>query len=40
MFEAPDELFADLSRTARSRFGFDINPHHFAVLGHCQACRH
>jgi Fur family transcriptional regulator, ferric uptake regulator len=39
MFEAPDELFADLSRTARSRFGFDINPHHFAVLGHCSACR-
>lgn len=40
MVEAPDELFASLSRTARSRFGFDIDPHHFAVLGHCEACRH
>jgi len=39
MIEAPDEIFAALSRTARSRFGFDINPHHFAVLGRCRACR-
>lgn len=37
--EAPTELFAGLSRTARSRFGFDVNPHHFAVLGRCSACR-
>jgi Fur family transcriptional regulator, ferric uptake regulator len=36
--EAPDELFADLSRSARARFGFDIDPHHFAVLGRCRAC--
>lgn len=39
MIEAPDELFRGLSRTARSRFGFDINPHHFAVLGRCRNCR-
>jgi Fe2+ or Zn2+ uptake regulation protein len=39
MVEAPDKLFAGLSRTARSRFGFDINPHHFAVLGRCETCR-
>jgi Fur family transcriptional regulator, ferric uptake regulator len=36
--EAPDEMFAGLSATARSRFGFAIDPHHFAVLGRCRAC--
>jgi Fur family transcriptional regulator, ferric uptake regulator len=38
MVEAPDELFADLSRSAQARFGFDIDPHHFAVLGRCRSC--
>lgn len=38
-FEAPDELFRELGRTALQRFGFEIDPHHFAVLGRCQACR-
>jgi Fur family ferric uptake transcriptional regulator len=37
--EAPDRLFSGLSRTVRSRYGFDINPHHFAVLGRCERCR-
>jgi Fur family ferric uptake transcriptional regulator len=36
--EAPDEVFADLARTARSRFGFTIDPHHFAMLGRCADC--
>jgi Fur family ferric uptake transcriptional regulator len=40
MVEAPDELFAGLARSAMSRFGFDIRPHHFAVLGRCRECRH
>lgn len=39
MVEAPDEVFQSLSRAARTRFGFDINPHHFAVLGRCRGCR-
>lgn len=39
MIEAPDEIFGGLSRTAKSRFDFDINPHHFAVLGRCKDCR-
>ncbi len=39
MIEAPDEIFSGLSRVARSRFDFDINPHHFAVLGRCKDCR-
>lgn len=37
--EAPDELFTGLARSARARFGFEIDPHHFAVLGRCAACR-
>jgi Fur family ferric uptake transcriptional regulator len=39
MLEAADELFAGLSATARDRFGFEINPHHFAVLGRCRECQ-
>jgi Fur family ferric uptake transcriptional regulator len=39
MIEAPNEIFSGLSETAKARFDFDINPHHFAVLGRCQACR-
>jgi Fur family ferric uptake transcriptional regulator len=38
-FEAPDELFRGLGRTAMARFGFEIDPHHFAVLGRCAGCR-
>jgi Fur family ferric uptake transcriptional regulator len=36
--EVPDEMFSSLSRTARARFGFAIDPYHFAVLGRCRAC--
>ncbi len=39
MVEAPDEIFEGLSRAAKARFAFDINPHHFAVLGRCRSCR-
>ena len=38
-FEAPDELFQTLSKNARTQFGFEINPHHFAVLGRCKNCQ-
>ncbi len=38
-FEAPDELFRGLSKSARTRYGFEINPHHFAIIGRCQDCR-
>ena len=38
-FEAPDALFRSLSKTAKAQFGFDINPHHFAVFGRCRACQ-
>jgi Fur family transcriptional regulator, ferric uptake regulator len=36
--EAPDELFRGLARTAKTRLGFSIDPHHFAILGRCAAC--
>jgi Fe2+ or Zn2+ uptake regulation protein len=39
VIEAPDDVFQGLSRTANNRFGFDIHPYHFAVLGRCQSCR-
>ncbi len=36
--EAPPELFAELGAHARRRFGFVIDPRHFAVLGRCEGC--
>jgi Fe2+ or Zn2+ uptake regulation protein len=38
MFEAPDELFQGLARVAKTKLGFTIDPHHFAILGRCAAC--
>jgi Fur family ferric uptake transcriptional regulator len=37
--EAPGEVFRSLAQAAKSRFGFEIDPLHFAVLGRCAACR-
>jgi Fur family ferric uptake transcriptional regulator len=39
MIEAPDQLFAGLAKAAASQFGFTIDPHHFAMLGHCADCK-
>ncbi len=39
VIEAPDDLFAALSRSTRSRFGFTIDPRHFAMLGRCRLCQ-
>jgi Fur family transcriptional regulator, ferric uptake regulator len=36
--EAPDELFRGLARTLKTRLGFTIDPHHFAILGRCESC--
>jgi Fur family transcriptional regulator, ferric uptake regulator len=36
--EAPDQLFQGLSRTVKSKLGFSIDPHHFAILGRCASC--
>ncbi len=37
--EAPLGLFDGLAEAARESLGFEIDPRHFAVLGHCAACR-
>ena len=37
--EASEELFGSLAESAEARFGFRIDPHHFAVLGRCKRCR-
>jgi Fe2+ or Zn2+ uptake regulation protein len=37
-YEAPDELFRGLAAAALDRFGFAIDPHHFAILGRCADC--
>jgi Fur family ferric uptake transcriptional regulator len=39
VIEIPAELFDTLAWTARTRYGFDIHPHHFAVLGRCRNCQ-
>lgn len=39
VIEIPDRAFAGLAKAVRSSFGFDIDPHHFAILGRCQLCR-
>jgi Fur family transcriptional regulator, ferric uptake regulator len=39
MTEVPADLFAGLVRTAEATYGFEIDPHHFAVLGRCRDCR-
>lgn len=38
MIEAPDELFRGLARTAKTKLGFAIDPHHFAIVGRCAGC--
>jgi Fur family transcriptional regulator, ferric uptake regulator len=38
MIEAPEDIFRTFARSARDRFGFTIDPRHFAVLGSCAVC--
>ena len=37
--EAADDLFTGLAKAAKSRLGFSIDPHHFAIQGRCAACE-
>jgi len=37
--DVPENLFQSLNRSATKRFGFVIDPQHFAVLGRCEACQ-
>lgn len=36
--EAPDELFGALAEEAAARYGFRVDPRHFAILGRCAEC--
>lgn len=36
--EAPAELFRAMTTSARARYGFQVDPRHFAVLGRCASC--
>lgn len=36
--EGPDELFRGLARSVKTKLGFSIDPHHFAILGRCARC--
>lgn len=36
--EAPEAWFQGLARNAKTKLGFSIDPHHFAILGRCAAC--
>jgi Fur family ferric uptake transcriptional regulator len=39
MTEVPDELFDGLATRVSERYGFTVDPHHFAVAGHCANCQ-
>jgi Fur family ferric uptake transcriptional regulator len=36
--ESPDALLAALARSLKARYGFSIDPHHFAIAGRCRGC--
>jgi Fur family ferric uptake transcriptional regulator len=36
--EVPATLFEDLADQALQRFGFEVDPAHFAILGRCRRC--
>jgi Fe2+ or Zn2+ uptake regulation protein len=38
MIEASDDIFQGLAKAAKTRLGFSIDPHHFAILGRCADC--
>ena len=37
--EVPGDIFTDLTETARTRYGFTVQPHRFAVIGLCSNCQ-
>jgi Fur family ferric uptake transcriptional regulator len=36
--ETPDALLAALALSLKARYGFSIDPHHFAMAGRCKRC--
>lgn len=39
MTEVPGDVFQGMAATAKIRYGFTIEPHHFAVTGRCASCQ-
>jgi Fur family transcriptional regulator, ferric uptake regulator len=39
IIDVPEDLFRSLNRATKERFGFAVDPRHFAVLGLCERCR-
>ena len=39
VIDADNDLYQDLARRARRRWGFTVNASHFAILGRCAACQ-
>ena len=37
--ETPADLYADLSKELRRRYGFSVDDEHFAITGLCRHCR-
>jgi Fur family ferric uptake transcriptional regulator len=37
--DVPDSLFRALVRLASETYGFEVEPHHTAISGRCEACR-
>ncbi len=36
--ESPNEIFAAFAGLVKARYGFSIDPHHFAMAGRCRSC--
>jgi Fe2+ or Zn2+ uptake regulation protein len=39
ILEVPDDVFRSLARDVDKHYGFEIDPHHFAMVGFCVSCR-
>lgn len=39
ILEVRDDVFRSLAHDVDERFGFEIDPHHFAMVGLCADCR-
>ena len=37
--ELPEDVLADVQQRLRHETGFEIDPHHFALVGRCAGCR-
>ena len=38
VLQLPDSIFGDVQATLRDSWGFDLDAHHFALVGRCTTC--